>query len=136
MLKNLLLSYLKIIEIKNVNFIKDYAEIVSTYTFLKYFCINLNKAKEIISYINELKNVIEIFVSTKQYEKMEKACLNFTKLIIKELENGKSVFFNQLYDCLDDSNDREEVFVSIILLLFNTSISTSAAQLTLSLNAI
>lgn len=121
---------------KKFNFIKDYAEIVSTYTFLKYFCINLNKAKEIISYINELKNVIEIFVSTKQYEKMEEACLNFTKLIIKELKNGKSVFFNQLYDCLDDSNDREEVFVSILLLLFNTSISTSAAQLTLSLNAI
>ena len=68
---------------KEFNFIKDYAEIVSTYTFLKYFCINLNKAKEIISYINELKNVIEIFVSTKQYEKMEEACLNFTKLIIK-----------------------------------------------------
>ncbi len=121
---------------KKFNFIKDYAEIVSTYTFLKYFCINLNKAKEIISYVNELKNVVEIFVSTKQYEKMEDACLNFTRLIIKELENGKSVFFNQLYDCLDDYNDREEVFVSIILLLFNTSIFTSSAQLTLSLNAI
>ena len=67
---------------------------------------------------------------------MEDACLNFTRLIIKELENGKSVFFNQLYDCLDDYNDREEVFVSIILLLFNTSIFTSSAQLTLSLNAI
>ena len=52
--------------------------------------------KEIISYINELKNVIEIFVSTKQYEKMEEACLNFTKLIIKELEMVK-VDFNNLY---------------------------------------
>lgn len=121
---------------KKFNFIKDYAEMVSTYTFLKYFSMNLNKAKEIISYVDKLKNVIEIFVSTKQYEKMEEACLNFKKLIIKELENGKSVFFNQLYDCLDDSNDREEIFASIILLLFNTSIYTSAAQLTLSLNAI
>ncbi len=121
---------------KKLNFIKDYSELVSAYTFLKYFNMNLNNAKKIISYVNKLKNVLEIFVSMKQYEKMEKACINFKKLIIKELDNGDSVFFNQLYDCLDDSNDREEIFASILMLLFTTSIYTSAAQLTLSLNAI
>ena len=57
-------------------------------------------------------------------------------MIINHLHNSQNTYFNYLYESLDADKSKEEVFASLIIMIYVTSIHTSTSQLALSINAI
>jgi pimeloyl-[acyl-carrier protein] synthase len=113
-----------------------YAKLIPTYAMIKYFNQDFNISNEIITYASLLQQVIELFNSKEDFLDIEKACLKFKCMLIEELESGSNVFFNQLFDCLDSNDDRKNVFASIIMMIYTTTIFTTSAQILLSTHAL
>ena len=103
---------------------------------LKFFNQDLRLANEVISYSKDLLKIIEPFHRQSELRKMEDACIKFNNLIINHLHNSQNTYFNYLYESLDADKSKEEVFASLIIMIYVTSIHTSTSQLALSINAI